>query len=113
MKTMKYYYGLIIKYGVLLLVDVFEKLRINGLGPSRCLSAASSSQDAILNMTKIKLQYISDLDIYIFLGNSMRGGVSYISNKCSKANNKSQDSKQESKHITYLDSNNLYSHVMP
>ena len=45
----------------------------------------------------------------------MRGGVSYISNRYSKANNKylkSFDPKQESKHIIYLDANNLYGYAM-
>ena len=44
----------------------------------------------------------------------MRGGVSYISNRYSKTNNRylrSYDSKQESKHI-YLDKNNLYGYAM-
>ena len=46
----------------------------------------------------------------------MRGGVSYISNRCSKANNKylkSYNPKQESKHIIYLDANNFYGYAMP
>ena len=41
----------------------------------------------------------------------MRGGVSYISNRYSKANNrylKSYNPKQELKPIIYLDENNLY-----
>ena len=45
----------------------------------------------------------------------MRGGVSYISNRYSKANNrylKSYDPKQESIHIIHLDINNLYHYVM-
>ena len=45
----------------------------------------------------------------------MKGGVSYISNRYSKANNKylkSYDPKQESKHI-YLDANNLYGYAIP
>ena len=45
----------------------------------------------------------------------MGGGVSYISNKYSKTNNKclkSYESKQESKYIIYLDANNLYGYVM-
>ena len=45
----------------------------------------------------------------------MRGRVSYISNRYSKANNKylkSYDPIQESKHITYLDANNLYGYAM-
>ena len=69
----------------------------------------------MLNMTKIKLKFISDPDMYIFFEKGMRGGISYISNRCSKVNNtylKSYDRKQESKHIIYLDENNLYGYTM-
>ena len=41
----------------------------------------------------------------------MRGGISYISKRHSKANNKfmkSDDNSEENKYITYLDANNLY-----
>ena len=58
----------------------------------------------MLNMTKVGLQLISDLDMYILIQKGMRGGASYISNRYSKANNKclkSYDPKQESKHIIY------------
>ena len=44
-----------------------------------------------------------------------RGGISYIYNQYSKANNKylkSYDPKQESKHTIYLDTNNLYGYAM-
>ena len=50
-----------------------------------------------------------------FFEKGMRGGVSYISNRYSKVNNKylkSYDQKQESKHIIYLDANNLYGYAM-
>ena len=44
----------------------------------------------------------------------MRGGVSYICKSCSKASNKyfKSYSKQESKHIFYLDANNLHGYAM-
>ena len=51
----------------------------------------------------------------IFFENSMRVGVSYISFRYSKANKmylKSQDPKQESKHVIYLHANNLYGYAM-
>ena len=44
-----------------------------------------------------------------------RDGISYISNRYSTANNKylkSYNPKQESKHIIYLDANNLYGYAM-
>ena len=44
-----------------------------------------------------------------------RGGISYIPNRYSKANNKylkSYDPKRESKHFIYLDTNNLFGYAM-
>ena len=66
-------------------------------------------------MTKNKLELISDPDMYIFFEIGMRSGVSYISNRYSKATNKylkSYDPKQESEHIIYLDANILYGYAM-
>ena len=109
MKTMKDYHNLYLKCDVLLLADDFEEFRNNtlkiyGLCPSIYLSAPALSCDAVLNMTKVELQLISDLDMYILIQKGMRGGASYISNRYSKASNKclkSYDPKQESKHIIY------------
>ena len=67
-------------------------------------------------MGKVELELITDPDICIFSEKGMRGGVFYISNRYSKANNKylkSSDPKQDLKHIIYLDSNNLCGYVMP
>ena len=38
-------------------------------------------------MTKVKFELISDSDMYLFFEKGMRGGVSYISKRHSKANN--------------------------
>ena len=67
-------------------------------------------------MTKIKLELISDPDLYMFFEKGMSSGVSYISNRYIKANNKylkSYDPKEESKYIIYLDANNLHGYEMP
>ena len=67
-------------------------------------------------MGKVELELITDPDICIFSEKGMRGGVFYISNRYSKANNKylkSSDPKQDLKHIIYLDSNNLCGYAMP
>ena len=42
----------------------------------------------MLNMTKVVLKLVLDLDMYIFFEKVTRDGVSYISHKYSKANNK-------------------------
>ena len=68
----------------------------------------------MLNMTKVELKLIPEADMYIFSGKGTRSGVSYISDRHSKANKKnlkSYDPKQVSKHI-YLDANNLYGYAM-
>ena len=52
----------------------------------------------MLKMRKIKPELIPDPDTYIFFEKGTRGGISYISNRDSKANNKylkSYDPKQE------------------
>ena len=109
-----------LKCDVLLLADVFEKFRNNsldnyGLCPSHYLSAPALSLDVMLNVSKVELELISNPDIYIVFEKGTRGRVSYISNRYSKANNKylkSYDSKQESKHIIYIDTNNLYGYLI-
>ena len=91
MKTMKDYHNLYLKSEVLLLADVFGKFRNNSLknyGFSRrhYLSAPALGLDAILNITKVELDLISDPDMQIFFEKGTRGGVFYISIRYSKAN---------------------------
>ena len=109
MKTTKDYHNLYLKCDVLLLVDVFEKFKNNslknyGLFLSHYLSAPALSLDAVLNMKKVELELILNPSMFIFFEKGMRAGVSYTSNRYSKANNKylkCYDPKQESKHIIY------------
>ena len=75
MKTMKDIYDLYLKCDVLLLADVFEKIRNNslknyGLCPSHYLSTPALSWDAMLNMIKLKLELIPHLNMYIFFEKS-------------------------------------------
>ena len=69
----------------------------------------------MLKMTNIKLELMTDVDIFQFIEKGMRGGVSYIANRYGVANNrymKEYDEKAPSKYITYLDANNLYGWAM-
>ena len=68
----------------------------------------------MLKIAKIKIELIPHPDMYIFFEGT-RGGISYISNRYSKVNNKylkSYDQKTETKHIIYLDANNLYGYAI-
>ena len=111
-KTMKDYHDLYLKRDVLLLGDVFEifrndNLKNYGLCPSHYLSAPALSWNAMLNRTKVEVELIPDTDRYIFFEKGTRVGVSYISNIYSTASKN-----RKSKHIIYLESNNLYSYAI-
>ena len=100
-----------------MLVDVFEKfidtfLKYSGLDPCHYFSSLGLRWDAMLKMTDIKLEKISDIDKYLFIEKGLRRGISYISKRYAKANNNSindYDPKKESTLITYFHMNNLYS----
>ena len=69
----------------------------------------------MLKIAKIELELIPDHDMYIFFEKGTAGGISYISNRYNKTNNKYlkfYDKKQKSKHIICLDANYLYGHGM-
>ena len=109
-----------LKKDVLLLADVFEKvidtcLRFYELDPCHYFSSPGLSWDAMLKMTGVKLEKISDFDKYLFIEKRLNGGISYIAKKYAKANNKymkDDDPKKPSKFIIYLDLNNLYGWAM-
>ena len=104
----------------MLLADVFEKfintcLKYYGLDPCRYFSSPVLNWNVMLKMTEIELALISDIEMYLFVEKGMRGSISYIAKRYSKANNKymkSYDVNEPSKFIMYLDANNLYDWAM-
>ena len=93
MKTLEEYHDLYLKTDVLLLADVYEKfiktcLSYYGLDPCHYFSSPGLSWDAMLKMTKVKLEFTSDIDMHLFIEKGMRGGISYNAKRHSKANNK-------------------------
>ena len=86
-------------------------LKFYGLDPCHYFSSPGLSCDAMLKMTSVRLEKISDIDKYLFIEKGLRGGVYYIAKRYAEANNKyteNYDLKKPSKFITYLDMNNLY-----
>jgi hypothetical protein len=119
-QNMHAYHDLYLKSDVLLLADVCEAFRSMALetyklDPFHYYTAPGLSWDAMLKSTKVKLELISDPDIYLFLENNIRGGVSMISHRFSEANNpyvEGYDETNPNKYILYLDANNLYGWAM-
>ena len=119
-KTMGQYHDLYLGSDVLLLADVFESFRKTclqyyKLDPCHYFTSPGLSWDAMLKMTDIKLELMTDIDMFQFIEKGMRGGISYIANRYGKANNKymkEYDEKAPSKYIMYLDANNLYGWAM-
>ena len=91
-KDMGDYHDDYLKKDVLLLADVFEKfidtcLKYYGLDPCHYFSSPGLSWDAMLKMTGVKLEKISDIGKYLFIEKGLRGGISYTTKRYAKANN--------------------------
>ena len=120
LKTMGEYHDLYLKTDILILADVFENFRKTcleyyKLDPAHYFTSPGLSWDAMLKMTDIQLELMTDIDMFQFIEKGMRGGISYIANRYGKANNKymkEYDEKAPSKYIMYFDANNLYGYAM-
>ena len=114
------YHDLYLRTDVLLLADVFEGFRSTCLShyrldPCHYFSAPGLSWDALLRMTLVNLDLISDFNAQLFIEKGMRGGISTITHRHAVANNKymkNYNPEVESSYLIYLDANNLYGWAM-
>ena len=115
-KSLLDYMELYVKTDAVLLCDVFENFRClcmeyYGLDPCHFMSLPAFSWEAMLKMTGVQLQYITDIDMYTFIEQNLRGGVTTINHRHFKANNKYLEDfnpDAPSSYIHYVDANNLY-----
>ena len=87
------------------------------LDPANYISLPAFSMDAMLYMTKAKIELLQDLDMYLLIESHIRGGLSLISERYLKAspemseekfNSLTAEEKKRVYRILYLDQNNLY-----
>nr|XP_017013659.2 uncharacterized protein LOC108068534 [Drosophila takahashii] len=99
----------------MILADVFNYFRrlcmnAYSLDPLNYPTSPSMSWDAMLYITEVKLDLISDPDMHHFLKSAVRGGLVQCNQETAKANNKFMDNFDPRKPTTYLasiEANNL------
>ena len=120
LQNMGEYHDLYLKADILLLVDAFENFRKTcltyyKLDPLHYITSPGLAWDAMLKMTGINLELITDIDMQLFIEKGIRGGISTITHRHAEANNKymkNYDPDKPSSYIMYLDANNLYGWAM-
>ena len=123
-KNLMDYSILYLKTDICHLSDVFQKFsdfsyKTYNLDPRHSYTLPGFSWQAMLKMTKIGLELISDSDMYLFLMDVIRGGICVVNKKLVKADNiytrkvnKELKTNDSNNFLMYLDANNLYGHSM-
>ena len=92
-KNVGEYHDLCAQTDTVLLVDVFENFRNKcietyELDPLHFVSAPSLAWQACLKRTSVELELLPDIDMLLMIEERIRGGISQVSHRYSKANNK-------------------------
>ncbi|GBN97853.1 hypothetical protein AVEN_223550-1 [Araneus ventricosus] len=86
------------------------------LDPCHFITAADLTWNAGLNFTKAELELFTDVNMYLWIEDNIRGGICYVGKRYSCCNNRfvpeTFDSKLEETYIIAVDANNLYGYTM-
>ena len=117
MRTMQDYHDLYLQTDVLLLSDAFESFRDLMIGefkldPANYLTLSGYGWDAMMLFTKMKVDLLTDPDMYLMLESNIRGGICGVSKNFASANNRyvpdTYDPSKPDTYLLYLDACNLY-----
>ncbi|XP_065180179.1 uncharacterized protein LOC135810614 [Sycon ciliatum] len=119
--TLRDYHDLYLKTDVYLLADVFENFRTTAiatysLDPANYYTLPGFAWSALLKVSDVSLDLLSDVTMHTFIEHGIRGGISMSVQRYAEANNDLiPDGYDPSKPMTYLqyvDANNLYGWAM-
>ena len=85
------------------------------LDPAHYFAVPSFSWDAMLKLTKVKLQLVDDPNMYLMVESGIRDGVSMITKKHTVTNSpliEDFDASKPTNYLMYLDVNNLFGWAM-
>ena len=88
-KNLGDYHDLYAQSGILLLSDVFENFRnkcfeTSELDPAHFLSAPGLAWQACLKKTEIKLELLTDIDMFLIVEKGIRGGMCHAIHRHAK-----------------------------
>ena len=79
------------------------------------VSTPSLAFEAMLKITKVKIELLTDIDMVLVSEKPIRGGLTQVIRKHGVANNKylpTYDKTKKSEFLQYLDAKNLYGYAM-
>ena len=120
LKTLGDLHDLYVEGDTLLLADIIQKyrrliLKEYHLDPLHFYTLPGLAFQACLRHTRVELELIKDMEMFLMLEKSIRGGISVISKRHATANNPELsdfDPNKDTSHLLYLDASNLYGAAM-
>ena len=90
-------------------------LKIYEFDPAKIISAPGLAWQAALKKKKVKLDFLTDINMLLMVEKDIRGGIYHYIYRYAKVNNKymkNYDKNKESSYLQYWDINNLYGSTM-
>ncbi len=115
-RTFADYHRLYLLIDTLLLTDIFENFRemciaqYRGLDPCNYYTTPGYAFDAMLLVTGVKLDLLSDINMVQFVEKTIRGGISIAKHRYAKSGKNGNGDNENI--IRYYDANNLYGCAM-